>query len=231
MTLCSRPYTRGEQIADRILHWVAIAAAAVASIALVAITAAQGQGLTLLSVAIYALGLLLLLATSALCNHRLDDSESPRARWLRRLDHAAIFFMIGGTYTPFGVNVLEPPTGWLLLAFVWGLALTGIAAKLLLPRPPGHRFSIALCLLLGWSIIAVIEPLIAGTSPLVLGLLLAGGILYTLGVVLYLCHWLPYHHVGWHGAVVAAAACHYAAILLGVALDPDPAALAALALG
>ncbi|ABM61680.1 PAQR family membrane homeostasis protein TrhA [Halorhodospira halophila] len=225
MSLCARPYSRAEQAADRILHWVAIAASLAGAAVLIALAAQRGEPTLIGSVTLYGLALIALFLSSALCNHNLTDHQSPRAERLRRLDHATIFFMIAATYTPFTVNALEPPYGWALLAFVWSVAGVGIGAKLLLPRPPGRLFSVILCLVLGWSVVIVIEPLVAALSTAGLVLLIAGGVLYSAGVLFYLWHHLPYHHVAWHGMVVAAAACHYAAILAGVVLAPEPTQL------
>lgn len=224
MSLCSRTYSRKEQWADRILHWVAIAAAVVGATFLITLAALRGDAALVGSVGLYGLGLTALFIASALCNHDLSDHQSRRAQWLRRLDHSAIFFMIAATYTPFTVNAVPAPYGWALLAFVWGVALVGIGAKLLLPRPPGHIFSVVLCLLLGWSVVIVLDPLVAAVSTAGLVLLVVGGVLYSAGVLVYLWHRLPYHHVAWHGMVVAAASCHYAAVLAGVILAPPATA-------
>lgn len=224
MSLCARPYSRAEQVADRLLHGAALAASVVGAGVLIALALRQGDPMLAGSVTLYGFALVALFLTSGLCNHDLADHSSRWARRLRRLDHATIFFMVAATYTPFTVNTLEPPYGWLLLAFVWGVALLGIGAKLLLPQPPGRWFSVALCLTLGWSVVLVLDPLIAAISTAGLVLLLIGGVLYSAGVLFYLWHRLPYHHVAWHGMVVAAAACHYAAILVGVVLAPVPTA-------
>ena len=225
MSLSARTYSRAEQAADRILHWVAIAAALAGAAVLVTLAIQRGDPTLIGSVTLYGLALVALFLASALCNHDLTDHHSTRAERLRRLDHATIFFMIAATYTPFTVNALEPPNGWALLAFVWAVALIGIGAKLLLPRPPGRAFSVVLCLTLGWSVVVVLDPLVAALSTAGLILLVLGGVLYSAGVLLYLWHRLPYHHVAWHGMVLAAASCHYAAVLAGVVLAPEPTQL------
>ncbi|MCG5531382.1 hemolysin III family protein [Halorhodospira halochloris] len=225
MSISSRSYSPGEQFADRLLHWIAIGAAIIGALFLFVLALSRGDAALVGSVSLYGLALIALFLASALCNHRLDDNHSRRAQWYRRLDHAAIFFMIAATYTPFTVSALGPPEGWLLLAFVWGLALIGIGAKLFLPRPPGHIFSVVLSLLLGWSVVVVINPMMAALSTAGLILLLIGGILYSTGVLFYIWYRLPYHNVAWHGLVVAAAACHYAAVMAAVVLAPEPVAL------
>jgi hemolysin III len=120
--------------------------------------------------------------------------------------------MIAGTYTPFSLVVIGGSWGWGLLAFVWTAALAGMALKLLCP----HRFerlSILVYLLMGWSILVAIEPLLAGISRTGLVLLVTGGVLYSIGVVFHMWNRLPFQNAIWHGFVLAAAACHYAAIM------------------
>lgn len=219
MTLCARPYSHREWLADRLLHGAALTAAIAGAALLLALTLPLGDwGLTG-SVGLYGATLVLLFLCSALNNHyNLGKYHSAGGHWLQRLDHAAILLLIAGTYTPFAARVLAPPAGPALLALVWAVALGGAAAKLLLRRPPGRRVSVALYLALGWSVLAVLEPLAAELSAAGLALLLAGGLLYSAGVVLYLAYRLPYHHLAWHALVVAAAACHYAAVLHAVVL-------------
>ncbi len=220
MSLRARSYGRREQLADRILHTVALVASAIGAALAIGLALQRGDAALVASVSVYGLALTALFVASGLCNYNLADQHSRRAERLRRLDHAAIFFLVAATYTPFAANALAPPYGWPLLIFVWSAASIGIGAKLLLPRPPGKGFSIALSLLLGWSIVAVLDPLVAALPATALVLLLAGGVCYSAGVLLYLWHRLSFHHVAWHGLVVAAAACHYAAVLTGVILAP-----------
>jgi hemolysin III len=138
-------------------------------------------------------------------------------RLLRRCDHAAIFVMIAGTYTPFSLEVIGGAWGRGLLIFVWTVAAAGVALKLLRP----HRFerlSVVVYLMLGWCVLAALDPLLARISLWGLVLLFAGGVLYSLGVVFHLWTRLPFHNAIWHGFVLAAAGCHYAAIMLEVVL-------------
>lgn len=211
----TRLYSPGEQIADRILHRAAIGVAAVAVPGLLVPAMATGSTLVAVGVALYGLGLLTMLVCSAASNHDPHD-RSPRTEMLERLDHAGILLMIAGTYAPFALATLGGARGWTLFAFVWAVAVTGIVLKLVRRGPMRYGVSIALYLLLGWSVLPVIGPLTAALPGESLALLAAGGLLYSAGVVFFLWSRLPYHTVVWHGFVVAAASCHYAAVLTGV---------------
>ncbi|HEX2115244.1 MAG TPA: hemolysin III family protein [Alphaproteobacteria bacterium] len=197
-----------EQAFDRWLHWIAIAAAPVAVFALLW-NARHGNPQVLTGLIAYGIGLLAMIGCSALYHLCGASRHKPL---FRRFDHAAIFLLIAGTYTPFAVNGLLGSRGIVLLAWVWTLAMLGVAMKFLRPGML-ERTSIALYLLLGWSVLAVLDALMLAVSPGALALLAAGGILYTIGVVFHLWESLPYQNAIWHGFVLAGAACHYAAIV------------------
>ena len=169
---------------------------------------------------LYAAGLVAMLACSALYNLAGEDAPA-RKRLFRRLDHAAIFLMIAGTYTPFLLLAVGGAWGAGLLAFVWTVAVGGMAVELLGLRRHGLRrhdgLSLAAYLLLGWSILPALGPLSAAVSPSGVALLAAGGVLYSAGVAFHLWRGLPYRNAVWHGFVLAGAACHYAAVLREVA--------------
>jgi hemolysin III len=209
MQTVTRAYGRGEQIADRYVHLAGLAAALAGSIVLVAAAAERARALMIVSVAVYGIGLVCMIGASALYNFA---APSRHKEWFRRLDHAAIFLMIAGTYTPF---VLVRMGG------AWGLgiaglgAIAGIALKLLYPsRLEG--ISTALYLALGWVIILAPGQLFAALPLTAFILLAAGGLLYCLGIVFHLWRELPYHNAIWHGFVLGAAGCHWVAILDGV---------------
>ena len=138
-----------------------------------------------------------------------------RPRWKERLracDHAAIFLMIAGTYTPFAILGIGGFLGWGLLALVWGLALVGILLKVLLPRR-WDPASVVFYLALGWIGLPALGVLIDTLSPRTLLFLGAGGLLYTLGVAFHVWESLRFQNALWHGFVIAAAGCHYVAVL------------------
>lgn len=214
-----RPLGRGERVADLWVHGLAIAAGLVGVVVLMAVAVPRGSPELTLSVAVYAGGLLAMLICSALYNGGSEDASdaSLRRDLLRRLDHAAIFVMIAGTYTPFLAAPSAGASSHWLLAYVWVVAGAGAAIKLLWPRR-FERLSVVVYLFLGWTIVVAVDELVVAVPLPAVVLLAAGGVLYTVGVLFHLWERLPYQQPIWHSFVAAAAACHYAAILTGVAL-------------
>jgi hemolysin III len=200
-------------IADRIVHAVGIGLGLVAAIVLVLVTVNDGGSGDLLPVLIYTTGLLAMLGCSAAYN---VFHTSNRREWLRRFDHAAIFIMIAGTYTPFTTRLSE---GWALglTAAIWAVAAMGIVLKLWQPRRI-ETISIALYLALGWIGLAAVAPFRAALDARTLSLLALGGIVYTAGVVFHLWRRLPYQNAIWHGFVLVAASVHYVAVV-GLIVD------------
>jgi hemolysin III len=165
--------------------------------------------------AVFGTTLVLLYAASTLYH----GVQSPRAkRVLRRVDHAAIFLLIAGSYTPFTLVNLRGSWGWTLLALVWGLAILGVALHVAIPRG-ARRLSVPLSLAMGWLIVIALEPLVRSVHPDGLALLIAGGLAYTLGVVFYAWQRLPYNHAVWHLFVMAGSACHFSCVL-GYVIPP-----------
>lgn len=203
-----------EYRADRAVHvaGLVIAPIAVAMLELGVLLAGH-RPLAVFGVAVYGAALLTMLACSALYNLL---TGSPWSEWLRRCDHAAIYAMIAGTYTPFTLLWLPATWGWMFCVAVWSVAATGIAVKFARPRRL-ERLSVALYLALGWSILLVVGPMTAVLPAAAFVLLIVGGVLYSVGVVFHLWRRLRYQNAIWHGFVLAAAACHFAAIAVGLA--------------
>jgi hemolysin III len=154
-------------------------------------------------------GLLAMLGLSAAYNLW---PPSPIKELLRRFDHAAIFIMIAGTFTPFVMNRVGGAWGFGLLAFVWSVAVAGVFMKLVFPRR-WERATIALYIGLGLSILFIIDLLAASISPTSAWLLFAGSATYILGVAFHVWERLPYQNAIWHWMVLAAAMLHYGAVL------------------
>jgi len=207
-------YTIRERVADGCIHLVGVAASLVALIALLIIGVKSQAMLWVVSLTIYGLALVATFSCSA-GYHLVVRPKLKEV--LRRLDHAAIFLMIAGTYTPFILIKMNTPWGLGLLAVVWTMAAIGIAIKLFAPRFL-DRLSTALYLVQGWAVIAAWEPLMSAMPGRVLTLLMAGGVLYTIGVVFHLWERLPYQNAIWHGFVLSAASCHFAAVIFVVGL-------------
>jgi hemolysin III len=165
------------------------------------------------AVGVYSLCLVMMFLASTAYNM----AGAKRRPLLRRLDHAAIFLMIAGSYTPFTTQRLTGAWAWGMTLAVWCVALAAAAGKLFAPEL-GRKVWIVLYLALGWIVVAAIKPLLAGVSAVAMVLLLVGGLVYSLGVIIYLKKDLPFRRAIWHGFVTAAAATHFAAILTGVVL-------------
>jgi hemolysin III len=198
-------YTRYERRVDNVIHIIGFTAAPFACVWL--LLHVSGIALTG-SLSVYCLGLVAMLGTSALYNML---PPIPVKEIVRRMDHAVIFVMIAGTYTPLAVNRLSGSTGWLIALFVWLAAAAGIALSLLRPHQY-QRTRLALYLLLGWAIVLVIGPLASSVQQTTLVMLLAGGIAYTLGAGIHVLQRVSFHNAIWHGLVLLAASLHFIAI-------------------
>lgn len=209
-----RECSRAELIADAVVHLLGLAFAVGAVATLIVFLCLSPDLPRGISLGLYAFGLLATIICSALYNL---TSHAQRKALFRRFDHAAIFVMIAGTYTPFSLMLIGGAWGWSLLGFVWSVALIGVAMKLLYPLR-FEKLSVVVYLVLGWTVLAALQPLISSASLAGLVLLITGGGLYSLGVVFHLWERLPFQNAIWHVFVLAAAACHYAAILVDVAI-------------
>ena len=203
--------TRAEWISDGIVHGVGLVLLIGAVPVLVTLAVVmKGDPLAVAAVLIYGLTAILLFTTSALYNL----VEAPR--WtgvFRRLDHSAIFFKIAGTYTPFAL--LAGPRGIVFAAGIWACAVFGSALKCAAPdRFRWTRFF--LCLAMGWSGVALGWPLFEDLPDGTIALILAGGVVYTLGTVFYLAERLPFHTPIWHLFVLVATGLFFAAVTLRV---------------
>ncbi len=202
-------YTLGERLADGTIHVIGVAASLIALIVLLVIGIRNETALMAAGLAIYGLALV---ATFG-CSAGYHLVVRPKVKEImRRFDHAAIFLMIAGTYTPFVLLKMNNAWGLGLLAVVWSMAAIGIAIKLFFPRFL-DGLSTALYLVQGWAVLAAWEPLHAALPAGVLTLLMVGGVLYTVGVLFHLWNRLPYQNAIWHGFVLSAASCHYAAVI------------------
>lgn len=211
-----RSCSRAELIADAAVHLLGLAFAVGAIATLVVFLWISPDLPRGVSLGLYAFGLLAMLGCSALYNMTHHSKLKLKALF-RRFDHAAIFVMIAGTYTPFSLMVIGGGWGWALLGFVWSVALLGVALKLCYPLR-FEKLSVAVYLLLGWTVVFALQPLVSSASLAGLVLLITGGGLYSLGVVFHLWERLPFQNAIWHVFVLAAAACHFAAILVDVAI-------------
>ena len=202
-------YDRAELIADGVVHIVGICVGLVAATVLIVLTAVYATAFEVAVVSVYVTGLLAMLVLSATYN-LLPVS---RAKWvLRRFDHSAIYVLIAATYTPFIMALKESYLALVLLIGVWCVAIGGVVLKLALPGRY-DRLAVGLYLALGWSGVMLYDAVVKAVPPLALWFVVAGGVLYSLGVIFHAWQRLRFQNAIWHCFVLLGAACHYTAIL------------------
>jgi hemolysin III len=202
-------YDRAELIADGIVHGIGVFGGLVAATVLVVLTAIYASPFEVAVVSVYVAGLLAMLVLSATYN-LLPVS---RAKWvLRRFDHSAIYVLIAATYTPFIMEVKDSFFAVALLIGVWCVAIVGIVIKLALPGRY-DRLAIGLYLAMGWSGVMLYDKAITSLPALAFVFFLAGGALYSFGVIFHAWQRLRFQNVIWHCFVLLGAACHYTAVL------------------
>ena len=208
-----------EERVNALTHGVGAALAAAGLIFLVVSAYVYGGLWHVVSFSIYGASLVLLYLASTLY-HSFQNEE--RKHRLRIFDHAAIYLLIAGTYTPFALVVLHGLLGWTIFSIVWGLAAVGIIFQLFFV----NRFkkTATLCyLFMGWLIVFFLQPLAAALAPEGLFWLAFGGVLYTVGAVFYLFKRIPYNHAVWHMFVMGGSAAHFIAVaqyVLPIAVAP-----------
>lgn len=204
----SRFYTRHEEFFHSLTHGIGAVLAAVGAVYLVVRGVETGDPWRIVSFAIYGITLVGLYTISTL--YHGVTTHGLKAR-LRLMDHSAIYFFIAGSYTPFMLVPLRGPFGWFMFGLAWALAVGGVVYKLkLLDRFP--RLSTALYLAMGWLALFAMVPLLNRLSPQVLAWIVAGGVLYTSGTLVFHLKRVRYAHVVWHLFVLGGSVCHYVAI-------------------
>jgi hemolysin III len=209
-------YSVGEEIAHTLSHGLGLVLSLAGLVVLVGAASLRGDAWHIVGCAVFGSTAVLLYGASTLYH----GIRQPRAkRILQRCDHAAIFLLIAGSYTPFTLVNLRGPVGWTLLGLVWGLAMLGIALEVAAPNGSRWR-SVALHLIMGWLIVVALEPLIRSLHPDGLTLLILGGVTYTLGVIFYAWERLPYNHFIWHVFVLGGTTLHFSCVLRYVVPAP-----------
>jgi hemolysin III len=202
-------YDRAELIADGVVHILGVAIGLIAVTALITLTGVFASTSNIISVSVYAAGLLAMLGFSAAYNLW----PVSRSKWiLRRLDHSAIYLLIAATYTPIMVQIQDKVFAQALLAGVWLVAVVGILIKLFMPGR-FDRLSVGLYLAMGWSGLIAYNSVVESLPTLAMWFIAAGGILYTLGVIFHAWRQLRFQNAIWHSFVLLGAACHYTAVL------------------
>jgi hemolysin III len=202
-------YDRAELIADGVVHGIGVFGGVVAATVLIVLAAVFASAYEIVSVSIYAAGLLAMLGFSAAYNLW----PVSRSKWLlRRLDHSAIYILIAATYTPVFVQLQDRVFAMSLLAGVWSVAVVGVVLKLFFPGR-FDRVSVGLYLAMGWSGIIAYDRGLSSLPHLAVWLIAVGGLLYSFGVIFHAWRRLRFQNAIWHCFVLLGAACHYTAVL------------------
>jgi hemolysin III len=181
----------------------------------------RGQGLKQLSVAIYGVSLVTLFSASA--SYHLANPSDQSLLKLRKFDHSAIYLLIAGTYTPICINFFDGWLHWGFLALIWGIALAGVIVKLFVINAP-RWVTAGVYLIMGWMALLVVKPMLQSMPAAALWWLLAGGLTYSIGAVIYITKKLDFwpgvfgFHEAWHVFVSLAALCHFIMIFRYIAL-------------
>lgn len=201
-----------EELANGITHGIGLVLSVIGMITLVVLSVMRGNAWHIAGCTTFGVTLVLLYAASTLYH----TFHTPRLkRILKILDHAAIYLLIAGTYTPFTLVNLRGFWGWTLFSIVWGLSVFGILWKLF----HAERFQIISTLIylaMGWVVLIAIKPVLSAVPVSGIVWLVAGGLFYTIGVFFFAFNRLRYNHAIWHVFVMAGSICHYFAVLFYV---------------
>ncbi|MBR9907330.1 MAG: hemolysin III family protein [Gammaproteobacteria bacterium] len=213
----TKAYTIAEEIAHALTHGVGAIAAIVGLIFMLVWAVSYGDTFHVVSASIYGASLILLYLASTLYH----AFPWPRVKaFFQQMDHAAIYVLIAGTYTPFALVNLRGPWGWSLLGVVWGIAVVGVIMEVAM-KERKKWLSLSLYLGMGWMALIMIKPMIDSVEPGGLWLLLAGGLAYTFGVIFYVWKSLRFHHAIWHLFVLAGSVLHFFSVFYFVLPQPD----------
>jgi len=212
----TRFFTLGEEIIHSITHGIGAGLSIVGLTLLVVRAVLYGNVYQIVSFGIYGATLIILYLASTLYH----GFQHPRVKQIFKvMDHAAIYLLIAGTYTPFLLVGLQGTWGWTLLVIIWGLAILGVSFKVLFI----HRFqklSVLTYILMGWLSVVMLKELLVNIPLGGLIWLAVCGVVYTVGVIFYALHKVPYMHVVWHVFVLGGSICHFFAVLLYLAPTP-----------
>jgi hemolysin III len=203
-----RSYGLGEEIASATTHGIGAGLGIAGMASLIVRAAGRSDALSVVAVGIYGASLILLYLMSTLY-HALSHVGAKKV--FKVLDHSAIYLLIAGTYTAYALSILRGPLGWTLFGVVWGCAVAGISMEAFWVNR-SKVLSAALFLAMGWIVVFAIKPIKAGLSPESFTLLVAGGMAYSLGAVVYALKKVKWSHSVWHLFVLAGSIFHFASI-------------------
>ncbi|HNT73916.1 MAG TPA: hemolysin III family protein [Anaerolineae bacterium] len=206
-------YSIGEEIMNGVTHGIGAGLSVAGLTLLVVLAVLYGNVTQVVSFSIYGGSLIVLYLASTLY-HSIQQPQAKRV--LKVIDHAAIFLLIAGTYTPFLLLGVQGAWGWTFLIIIWGLAILGVSLKLLFMHRQ-QKASVLMYILMGWLSVLILKSLLDNIPVGGLIWLAAGGAAYTIGVIFYAMKKVPYMHGIWHLFVLAGSLCHYFAVLLYLA--------------
>jgi len=212
MKVIARDYSKKEEFWNVLTHGLGLALSIPALVLLIVYSSIYEDAWHIVSFSIYGATMVILYLASTL----FHSSSTTKIRLrLNVFDHASIYFLIAGTYTPFLLVTIRGPWGWSLFGIVWGLAIIGAIVKLFFTGRY-DKISTAVYILMGWLIIIAIKPLIANLSPEGLFWLSAGGLSYSIGAALYLIKKIPYNHAIFHVFVLLGSIFHFISVFFYV---------------
>lgn len=201
-------YSLKEELANSLTHGTGIGLSIIGLISLISQRETSDDNWRLIAFSIYGSALILLY----LCSTLYHSTQNPRLKYIFRVaDHASIYLLIAGTYTPFLLVSMRTTWGWTLFILIWLIAILGVSLTTIFIRR-FHKLSVASYVIMGWLAVLSLFDLVSRIPSAGVMWLAIGGIVYTLGVIFYMWHKLPYHHAIWHVFVLAGSACHYLAI-------------------
>ena len=203
--LCDTP---AEEVASAITHAIAALLSIVGLVTMVIVS--DGDPLRITTACIFGACLILLYSSSALY-HAVTSHK--KKSFFQVLDHACIYLLIAGTYTPITLVGLQGAWGWTIFGIVWLCAITGVLLKTCGRGKKDSKLSTALYLVMGWIIVIAIKPLMANIDPIGIAWIVAGGVTYSLGVIFYAWEKLHFNHAIWHLFVLGGSACHVIAVV------------------
>jgi hemolysin III len=202
-------YTKGEEIANAISHGLGAILSITALVLLIVMACKYGDAWHIVSFSIFGASLVILYLESTLY-HSITNIKAKKI--FRIFDHSSIFLLIAGTYTPFTLTVLRGALGWTIFGVIWSLTILGIVIKCLwLDRY--DKLSTLLYVLMGWMIIISIKTLWLSVPHICILFLVLGGIIYTLGALLFHFDNIPYNHAIWHFFVIGGSVCHFFSVI------------------
>jgi len=203
------PYPIGQEVANSITHGIGVLLSISGIVILLISSILRGSVWHVVSFTVFGVSSLLLYTMSTLY-HAIPFTKAKKV--LRIFDHASIYILIAGTYTPFALTILRPTVGWWIFGVIWGAALLGIALKPFLLGKARFISTVAY-VLMGWVVVFAWKPLVAAASPATLWFIVAGGISYTAGSIFYLVKKSSWTHPVWHLFVAAGTVCHFFSIM------------------